>query len=150
MAHYRSEIHVTAPQEQAFAYLANFATTQEWDPGVIRAELVTPLPIGSGSEFDVLTGSAGRTIPFRYRIIEFDPPGRVMLLGTATRLVSTDTIDVSQADHGGCTINYDADLRLNGIWRLLDFPLSIAFRRIGDRAVEGLRSALGPRIVQQA
>ena len=141
MARYHAEIHVVTPPEQAFTYLANFANSQEWDPGVVRAELITPGPVGSGSEFDVVTGSARRTIDFRYRIIDFDQPRRVVLRGTAARLVSTDQIDVAAAEDGGSMITYDADLRLSGVWRILDLPLSLAFRRIGDRAIEGLRSA---------
>lgn len=140
MARYHAEILVTTPPEQAFTYLANFANSQEWDPGVVRAERLTSGPVGSGSEFDVVTGSARRTIDFRYRITDFDPPRRVVLRGTAARLVSIDQIDVTAAEDGGSTITYDADLRLTGVWRIFDLPLSLAFRRIGDRAIEGLRS----------
>lgn len=146
MARYRSSIHVTTPADQTFNYLADFANTQEWDPGVVRAEVVKPTPIGLASEFDVVTGSTARTILFRYRIIEFDPPRRVVLRGTSARLVSTDSIDVSPATDGGSTITYDADLRLTGILRVFDLALSLAFRRIGGRAVEGLRTTLGAPI----
>lgn len=146
MAHYRAATSVPAAPDQVFHYLANFAHSQEWDPGVVRAEAVTPPPIGSGSEFDVVTGSAGRTIHFRYRIVEFDPPRRVVLRGTSAHLTSTDAIEVAPLECGSSTITYDADLRLSGIWRVFDFLLSPAFQRIGDRAVGGLRSTLAPLV----
>lgn len=142
MARYHAAIDTSVTPEEAFVYLADFSNSEKWDPGVVRAETITPPPIGLGSEFHVVTGSAGRTVPFRYQIIEIEPPRRVVLRGTSSRLVSTDAIDVVPADDGGSTITYDADLRLTGIWRVFDIPLSLAFRRIGDRAVEGLRSSL--------
>ena len=38
MAHYRASIDVLQPREDVFAYLSDFSTTREWDPGVVEAE----------------------------------------------------------------------------------------------------------------
>ncbi len=55
--------------------------------------------------------------------------------------VSVDTIVVAPLD-AGCTLTYDADLRLVGLFLVFSPSLDIlAFRRIGDRAIEGLRTA---------
>lgn len=150
MARFHAEIPTTAPPERAFAYLADFANSEQWDPGVVRAETISSSPTGLGSEFHVVTGSAGRTIPFRYRIIEFESPRRVVLQGTSARLISVDAIDVEPSEAGGSTITYDADLRLTGVFRIFDLPLSLAFRRIGDRAVAGLASALETLVERDA
>jgi len=42
----------------------------------------------------------------------------------------------------GSVVTYDADLRVRGLFRLADPLLALAFRRIGDRARDGLVRAL--------
>ncbi len=39
-------------------------------------------------------------------------------------------------------VTYEADLSLKGVLRIGDPLLGLAFRRIGDRAAAGLRTAL--------
>jgi hypothetical protein len=43
----------------------------------------------------------------------------------------------------GTRVTYDADLSLKGPLRLADPLLALAFRRVGDRARDGLRARLG-------
>lgn len=38
MARYRASIDIQQPREGVFAYLSDFSTTREWDPGVVEAE----------------------------------------------------------------------------------------------------------------
>ena len=59
-------------------------------------------------------------------------------------LRSTDEIRLAAVD-GRTEVTYDADLRLKGpLGRFLDPLLTLAFRRVGDRAAVGLRRALNP------
>ena len=44
MARYVATIEVPKPLEEAFAYLSDFSTTREWDPGVVEAEPLVPGP----------------------------------------------------------------------------------------------------------
>ena len=37
MAHYTASIETPRPPAETFAYLSDFSTTQEWDPGVVEA-----------------------------------------------------------------------------------------------------------------
>ena len=43
----------------------------------------------------------------------------------------------------GASVTYDADLQLRGALRVLDPLLGLAFKRLGDRARDGLRRELG-------
>jgi hypothetical protein len=38
MAGYRAALDTQQSREDVFAYLSDFSTTAEWDPGVVRAE----------------------------------------------------------------------------------------------------------------
>ncbi len=127
--------------EETFQYLSDFSTTAQWDPGVVEAERVTAGPVGVGSSFRVVASFLGRRVPLTYRIVEFEPGERVVLQADAPAVRSIDEITVRPTD-AGSEVTYDADLRGQGLFRLADPLLSLAFRRIGDRARDGLVRAL--------
>jgi hypothetical protein len=142
MAHYRREIVVPTPLATTFAYLSRFSSAEEWDPGVIRAEMVTAEPVGLGSRFRLIAVFLGAKVPLEYEIIEYDPPRRVVLTAENRSVRSTDTISFESAASGGTVVRYEAVLLPKGAARLADPLFALALRRVGDRAAEGLRAAL--------
>jgi dehydrogenase/reductase SDR family protein 12 len=155
------EATIVAPLEitEAFDYLARFSSTAEWDPGVSEAEMVTPDPVGMGSAFRVVTSFAGRKLPLRYEITEFDRPHRVTLRAENGSTISQDTItfvpvdrradDTAEGPGSRTEVHYDAGLRLKGAFRLFQPIVGPMFQRIGDRAAEGLRATLADRADRQ-
>ncbi len=141
MAHYNASLDTPRPPERMFAYLSDFSTTAEWDPGVIEAERLGEEPVGEGSEFRLLAVFLGRKTPLVYRIVEYDPPSAVTFRGESSTVVSLDRITF-EPSNGGTRITYDADLALKGALKLADPLLRVAFKRVGDRALAGLRSTL--------
>lgn len=77
----------------------------------------------------------------RTRPRHFIPRVRVTLRGENATVVSLDTI-TCEPDRDGARVNYDADLKLKGPLKLADPLLGLAFKRVGDRALEGLRATL--------
>jgi hypothetical protein len=154
MAQYQATIVAPIEISDAFDYLARFSSTAEWDPGVEEAEMVTPEPVGMGSAFRVVATIAGRKVPLRYEVTEFDRPYKVTVRAENASTVSEDTITITPADrraddHAGpggdgprTEVRYDADLQLKGPFRVLGPVLGLLFDRIGDRAAGGLRAAL--------
>jgi dehydrogenase/reductase SDR family protein 12 len=152
MAQYQATIVAPIEISKAFDYLARFSSTSEWDPGVHEAEMVTPEPVGLGSAFRVVASVAGRKVPLRYEITEFDRPYKVTVRAENSSTVSEDTItfvpgdrpaDDEPGDGGHFTqVRYDAHLRLKGAFRVFSPVLGLMFDRIGDRAAGGLRAAL--------
>jgi hypothetical protein len=51
MAHYRASIDIQQPRDDVFAYLSDFSTTEEWDPGVVEAERLNDQAVCEGTEF---------------------------------------------------------------------------------------------------
>ncbi len=144
MAHYTASVETRRSPAETFAYLSDFSTTQEWDPGVVEAQRLGDAPIGEGTEFRLVADFLGRKAALTYRIVEFDPGKAVTLRGENTTVVSLDRIRFEPSD-GGTRVTYDADLALKGPLRIADPLLALAFGRVGDRALEGLREALGSR-----
>jgi len=145
MARARRRIDVDSPPEEAFGYLARFSNASDWDPGTSRARMVTPEPVGPGSEFDLEVHAFGRHTWWRYRIVEHDPPRTVALRAETGVLVADDTIAVEPRAGGRSTVVYETALRLRGPLRLLDPLLALAFGRIVDRGADGIRRALSGR-----
>ena len=75
----RERIETPLPIDEAFAYVADFANSQEWDPGVATAERLDPGPVGVGSRYRLGVRMGGRVAPMEYRISVFESPTRVVL-----------------------------------------------------------------------
>lgn len=144
MAHYTATIETPRPPTETFRYLSDFSTTQEWDPGVVEAQRLGDAPVGEGTEFRLVADFLGRKAALTYRIVEFEPGRAVTLRGENATVVSLDRMTFEPSD-GGTRVVYDADLALKGPLRIADPLLGLAFGRVGDRALEGLRRTLGTR-----
>ncbi len=146
MARYTVSVRTSMSPEEAFDYMADLRNFAEWDPGVVSSELVEGDEPALGSVFEVAVNAVGGPMKLRYRIERYERPDVVVAIASNRRLTSDDTITVEAAD-GGSIVTYDAVLTLNGLFRFADPLLSLAFRRIGDKAAAGLIEALaGERV----
>jgi hypothetical protein len=85
MAHYSASVETRRPRDEVFAYLSDFSTTEEWDPGVVEAERVGDAPLSEGSEFRLVAAFFDRKTPLTYRIMEHDPPNAITFRGDTRR-----------------------------------------------------------------
>ena len=60
------------PRPEAFAYVADFTTAAEWDPGLRYSERVSG-DGGVGTRYRVGATFAGRVVPMIYEVIEHGP-----------------------------------------------------------------------------
>jgi carbon monoxide dehydrogenase subunit G len=137
-------IETRLPIEAAFAYVADFANSQEWDPGVATAERIDDGPVGVGARYRLGVHLGGRVAPMEYEISVFEPPHRVVLLGSGSGVSAVDDIRFEVAGTG-TRIDYIADIRLGGALRLVQPFLRGAFARIGRNAAGGMRRTLDER-----
>ena len=143
MARYRGTVISTRSAEDTFDYMADFANAAEWDPGTATAERLDTGPVGLGSVFRLGVRVGSRTTSLDYRIVTFERPHRVVLLGESGTIRSEDTVTVVHAADGGSILTYDADLTLKGGFALANPFLGLFFDRIGDKGVGGIRATLG-------
>lgn len=140
MANFTVSVDTPADRHVAFAYMANFDTIEEWDPGVVRARRLSD-DLGVGSTFEVVLTTLGIHTPLIYEVLEYDAPNRIVLEAHTADYVSYDVITVV-ATETGSTVTYDATVSLKGIRRIGEPGLRLAFEVIGRRAASGLRKAL--------
>lgn len=145
MAHHvEREITTTCRRERAFDFVADFSTTQEWDPGIQAATRLGDRPIGVGSRFELVSrfGSTEQTIV--YEIAAYDRPASVTFVGDGKTFRGTDVISFSE-DDAGTRVTYVADLGLKGLTALALPFIRGRLDAMSDDAVDGLRQALDAR-----
>jgi len=141
MARILEILPVPVPAAAAFAYVADFTNTQDWDPMIVAAVRRDDGPLRVGSTFEVALQFGTRTIPMAYTITEFRPDERVVLETSGWWYRGRDDVHVRPAAQGS-EVSWDAMFRLRGPLRLLDPLLAVGFRRTARLAVAGLRAAL--------
>ena len=142
MATYRAAVDTAWDRDRAFAYLADFASISDWDPGVVSSKRLTDDPLVLGARFEVVSSFLGRQIPLTYEVIEIDPPRRVLLRAATSTMTSLDEMTFDLRPGGGTIVTYDADLTMKGVARVAELPMRLAFARLGDNARDGLRNRL--------
>jgi hypothetical protein len=144
MIRLNDSILVERPVEEAFAYVSDFATVAEWDPGVEVARRIEGDAPGVGATYQVVATFRGRRIDMRYETIEFHTPERVVLLGEGPNISARDSISFERLGSSLSRITYEAEFSLRWPWRLLEWPLRPTFKRLGQDALDGLQRVLGP------
>ena len=141
MARYKASVETARPLEEVFAYVSDFSNTQEWDPGVAEAQRLDDGEVADGSEFRLVAVFMRRSNTLVYRVTEYEAPRLITLRAESPTIVSLDRITFElQGD--GTRLTYDAALDLKGAMRIADPLLGLAFKRIGDRALAGMRKTL--------
>ena len=142
MTRIHERIETALPADAAFDYIADFANSQEWDPGTASSHRLDDGPVGPGSRYALGVRMGGRIAPMEYRIQRYERPGRVVLAGSGSNVKAIDDIRIERVGDR-TVIDYTADIRLGGILRLVEPFLGRSFERIGRQAAAGMEAALG-------
>ena len=135
------QIETALAPEAAFAFVADFAHAQDWDPGVATSERIDGGPVGVGARYRLGVRLGGRVAPMEYRITVFEPSRLVVLAGEGSGVTAVDEIRFTPAGTG-TRIDYSADIRLGGLLRLVQPLLRGQFARLGRAALSGMKSTL--------
>jgi len=141
MAVLRERIETKLGIDEAFAFVADFANSSRWDPGVATSVRQDEGPVRVGARYLLGVRIGGRVAPMEYEITTLDAPNRVVLKGRGSGVVAVDDI-AFRATADGTVIEYLADIRLVGIGRLLAPFAGGAFRRIAENARNGMQRTL--------
>jgi len=137
-------IETSLPADEAFAYIADFANSQFWDPGVATAERIDPGPVGLGARYDVGVLLRGKASPMEYRITTYEPSTRVILTGEGSNVSAVDEIRFEPIPTG-TRIDYTADINLGGWMRLVQPFVGGSFEKLTQDARGGMKKTLDER-----
>ncbi len=134
-------VTVDRPVDQVFRYLSDFTTTSEWDPGTVRTTREDG-DGGVGTRYRNVSRFLGRRTELTYIVEELVPNRRVRLRGENKAIVAHDVMTLMSTPSDGTTVSYRAEFELKGPAKLAAPLLLPAFRKLGDEAETGLRTAL--------
>jgi uncharacterized protein YndB with AHSA1/START domain len=141
----RRTVTVQKPLEDVFAYLSDFTTTTEWDPGTVR----TVRTAGSGAigtEYQNTSTFAGRKTQLTYVVQDLVPNRRIALRGENKTVIAEDTMTFSEVGSDPALsqteVTYTADFTFKGINKLIAPFMKPAFTRLGNEAENGMAAAL--------
>ena len=149
MTRLHERIETTLPIDATFAFIADFANSMLWDPGVATSSRLDDGAVGLGSRYTLGVRMRGSVAPMEYRITTFEPPTRVVLTGSGSRVAAVDEIRFEPTPTG-TLVDYTADIRLEGWLRLAQPFLGGSFRKIARDALGGMQRALDERAAAYA
>lgn len=135
-------VAVDRPPPEVFAYLCDFTTTTEWDPGTVRTTRLDG-DGGVGTRYHNVSTFMGRRTELTYAVTEHEPPQRLALRAENRTVVAHDTMTLTPLAADCTEVTYRAVFTFKGWARLIAPFTAPAFRRLGDKAADGLRAALG-------
>lgn len=136
------ELALDRPVADCYRYLADFSTTEQWDPGVFEADKTTPGAAGAGSEFALRLNVLGRSVPAAYRLIERDENRRLVLEGDGPGFKVVDTMDFEALGPSRTRLRYEAVMTWDAVPARIAPLLKPWAERLGDQAMSGLTRAL--------
>ncbi|GAB3679088.1 SDR family NAD(P)-dependent oxidoreductase [Salinisphaera aquimarina] len=143
-------VRVARSAADCYRYIADFSTCEQWDPGVYRALKTTPGAPIIGSAFAVTVHMFGRRVTLAYTITHLTPGRRIELRGEGAGVTTHEIITFAADDHGVTIIDYRADFELGATLRATRPLVAPLLRRMGRRAVAGLKDALEIKSVAPA
>ena len=149
MTRLHETIATPLPIDATFAFIADFANAQHWDPGVRTSERLDDGPVALGARYSLGVRMRGRVAPIEYRITTYEPPRRVVLTGAGSNVHAVDEIRFEPTG-SGTRIDYTADISLGGWMRLVEPVAGRAFEKIARDALGGMQRALDERAGERA
>jgi hypothetical protein len=122
------------------AYLSDFTTTTEWDPGTVTTELVGG-DGGEGTRYRNVSKFLGRETELTYIVVEREPGTRIALVGSNKTVTAHDTMTF-EPQGTGTRVTYEAEFEFQGLARFVAPLLAPALGRLADKAEDGMQSAL--------
>jgi carbon monoxide dehydrogenase subunit G len=137
------EFDVPCPQDDAVAYLADFANAVEWDPGTVKCVRNgdPSAPALPGATWTNTSKVLGRETQLQYELVTLRPD-HVVLQGSNDTADSTDDITVTSLDGGRSRIRYEATITFKGAARFADPLMQLVFKKVADDTVRDMTTAL--------
>ena len=141
MINLHEKIDVARPVNEAFAYISDFRTTQEWDATAYAAVKLTPGPVGLGTEYDVDCKLPVGSVKLRYTVTHFKRDDIIELHGVCSLFEVHDTIRFVETA-GGTHIDYRADFTFKVPVDSFKGAIEPGMVRMGKKALAGMKEAL--------
>jgi hypothetical protein len=141
MARIEGEIVIGRPVDAVFDYVADQSNEPQYNPQMVRAEKISPGPVGKGTRFRSAVASRGRTAEMLIECTGYDRPA---LFATTTTMEQADisyTLRFEPAAEG-TRMRWSGQVRPKGVLRLLGPVITWMGRRQEQRIWRSLKNHL--------
>ena len=148
MVHIEGEIAVNRPVEEVFDFVADERNEPRYNPRMLRAEKVSPGPVGPGTRFRAEFASKGRPVATT-EITTYERPRR---LASKTHMAAMDvrgTLTFEPAPEG-TRMCWSWDLEPRGLFKLIGPLIARVGRRQEQATWASLKRFLEERGIPQA
>ena len=118
MARIGGEIVIGQPVEAVFDYVADQSNEPQYNPQMVRAEKITPGPVGKGTRFRSAVASMGRTADMLIECTGYDRP-RLFESTTTMRQADISYTLRFEPAAAGTRMHWSGQVRPKGAFRLL-------------------------------
>jgi hypothetical protein len=118
MARIDGEIVIGRPVGGVFDYVADQSNEPRYNPRMVRAEKITPGPVGKGTRFRSAVASRGRTAEMLIECTGYDRPRLLESTTTMAQASISYTLRFEPAA-GGTRMRWSGRVRPKGAFRLL-------------------------------
>jgi Polyketide cyclase / dehydrase and lipid transport len=141
MARIQGEIMIHRPVEEVFDFVADERNEPRYNPGMVRAELLTPGPVGLGSRFRAEMRTWPRPVVMTTVNTGYDRPRRLV---STTRLATMDIQGTLTFDPVpvGTRMRWSWQMRPRGLLKLLTLVMAGIGRRQEEAIWTGLKRVL--------
>ncbi|WP_338751733.1 SRPBCC family protein [Janibacter alittae] len=138
-------ITVDTPPSAVYAYLSDFTTSDQWDPGTIDTTLVEG-DGAVGSTYHNRSVFRGNETELTYVTMDLQEDRLVVMRGENRTVIVQDTMSIRPGPGGvGTELVYEADFTFKGLVKLATPFLRGPLTKLGDEAEEALNREL-PRL----
>jgi hypothetical protein len=130
----------TSPPDVVYAYLADFANAEEWDPGTVECSR-TSGDGGVGTTYRNVSSFLGRQTTLEYTAEELRAPSSVHFVGRNEQFEGHDRLRF-EASGAGTQVTYDAEFLFKGASRLAAPLVSLYLPSLATKTVAQLRDSL--------
>lgn len=133
-------VTVQKPLEKVWAYLTDFTTTEQWDPGTVSTERIAG-DRGPGTVYRNVSKVLGREVEIEYTVTQLEPQSLFQLSGTTSAMRMQDTMRFDQTP-AGVVVTYTAEFEPQGVAKLAAPLMPLGLKKLGDNAAASLETAL--------
>ena len=137
-------IEPTLDREAAFTYIADWSRQAEWDPNTGSAARIGEGGPEVGARYALEVKGFRSPMPMEYRITELVAPERLVLIGEGSGIWTEDILTFAETETG-TKVDYQAEIKLNGVLKLVQPFLGRYFDGVGQGVVVGMTRELNAR-----
>ncbi|KAA1423343.1 polyketide cyclase [Mumia zhuanghuii] len=132
---------VDTPLPIVFAYLSDFTTTEQWDPGTVETTRLSG-DGGVGTRYRNVSKFLGKSVELTYETTRLEPQAVFEVTGRNDSVTTQDHM-VFAAVGEGTQVSYTADFAFHGVvGKIPDAVLRIPLERLAEKTVRTMRGTL--------